>query len=71
MSLLPAASIFYYKIKTIAKFIFLSTARHVLSSWHFCVDQLFQAITIQAVEHLPILLNNFNFENNFFYLLEF
>ncbi len=40
---------------------FLSSASHALSSWHFCVDQFFWAITIQAVEHLPFTqLENHN-----------
>jgi hypothetical protein len=39
-----------------AVFIFLSTAQHALSSWHFCVNRFFRAIAIQAVEHLPFAI---------------
>jgi hypothetical protein len=36
-----------------AVIIFLSTAWHASSSWHFCVNRFLWAIAIQAVEHLP------------------
>ncbi len=33
--------------------LFLSSARHASSSWHFCVEQIFQAIAIWAVDMFP------------------